>query len=302
MNILVTGGSGYLGSHLVRTIIKNGDIPIVVDKEYPIFDVPFVQGDICDINVLKVCFEEYQIDCVVHLASLISVGEGETNPHSYYYNNIVSTLNVLQCMKEYNVKNIVFASSAAVYGESEGQITEESPKEPISVYGRSKLMCEKMIEDFCNTHNFKFAILRFFNLCGRSLAVPFKRKTSMHLLDIAEDVSRGEKMWLEIFGSDYPTKDGSCLRDYVHVMDVVNAILLSINLKTSSHINIGSVHASVFDVVKKFEVPFRVVDRRKGDPHTLLNVSNKAKEVLNWEPEYTTIEEIIGSIKSANFD
>lgn len=302
MNILVTGGSGYLGSHLVRTIIKNGDIPIVVDKEYPIFDVPFVQGDICDINVLKICFEEYQIDCVVHLASLISVGEGETNPHSYYYNNIVSTLNVLQCMKEYNVKNIVFASSAAVYGESEGQITEESPKEPISVYGRSKLMCEKMIEDFCNTHDLKFAILRFFNLCGRSLAVPFKRKTSMHLLDIAEDVSRGEKMWLEIFGSDYPTKDGSCLRDYVHVMDVVNAILLSINLKTSSHINIGSVHASVFDVVKKFEVPFRVVERRKGDPHTLLNVSNKAKEVLNWEPEYTTIEEIIGSIKSANFD
>lgn len=302
MNILVTGGSGYLGSHLVRTIIKNGDIPIVVDKEYPIFDVPFVQGDITDIDVLKVCFEEYQIDCVVHLASLISVGEGETNPHSYYYNNIVSTLNVLKCMKEYNVKNIVFASSAAVYGESEGLITEESPKEPISVYGRSKLMCEKMIEDFCNTHDLKFAILRFFNLCGRSLAVPFKRKTSMHLIDIADDVSRGEKMWIEIFGSDYPTKDGSCLRDYVHVMDVVNAILLSINLKASTHINIGSVHASVFDVVKKFDVLFRVVERRKGDPHTLLNVSNKAKEVLNWEPEYTTIEEIIGSIKSANFD
>lgn len=302
MNILVTGGSGYLGSHLVRTIIKNGDIPIVVDKEYPIFDVPFVQGDITDIDVLKVCFEEYQIDCVVHLASLISVGEGETNPHSYYYNNIVSTLNVLKCMKEYNVKNIVFASSAAVYGESEGQITEESPKEPISVYGRSKLMCEKMIEDFCNTHDFKFAILRFFNLCGRSLAVPFKRKTSMHLLDIAEDVSRGEKMWIEIFGGDYPTKDGSCLRDYVHVMNVVNAILLSINLKASTHLNIGSVHASVFDVVKKFDVPFRVVERRKGDPHTLLNVSNKAKEMLNWEPTYTTIEQIIESLKNVNFD
>lgn len=302
MNILVTGGSGYLGSHLVRTIIKNGDIPIVVDKEYPIFDVPFVQGDITDIDVLKVCFEEYKIDCVVHLASLISVGEGETNPHSYYYNNIVSTLNVLKCMEEYDVKNIVFASSAAVYGESEGLITEESPKEPISVYGRSKLMCEKMIEDFCNTHDFKFVILRFFNLSGRSLAVPFKRKTSMHLLDIAEDVSKGEKAWLEIFGNDYPTKDGSCLRDYVHVMDVVNAILLSINLKTSTHINIGSVHASVFDVVKKFDVLFSIVERRKGDPHTLLNVSNKAKEVLNWEPEYTTIEEIIGSIKSANFD
>jgi UDP-glucose 4-epimerase len=302
MRILVTGGSGYLGSHLVRTIIKNGDIPIVVDTEYPIFDVPFVQGDICDKNVLNICFEEYHIDCVVHLASFISVGEGETDPHSYYYNNVVSTLNVLKCMEEYNVKNIVFASSAAVYGESEGYITEESPKEPISVYGRSKLMCEKIIEDFCNTHNFKFAILRFFNLSGRSLAVPFKRKTSMHLLDIAEDVAQGKKEVLNVFGGDYPTKDGSCLRDYVHVMDVVNAILLSINLKTSTHINIGSVHASVFDVLKNFNIPFKIVERRKGDPHTLLNVSNKAKEVLNWEPEYTTIEEIIGSIKSANFD
>ena len=302
MNILVTGGSGYLGSHLVRTIIKNGDIPIVVDKEYPIFDVPFVQGDICDINVLKICFEEYQIDCVVHLASLISVGEGESNPHSYYYNNIVSTLNVLKCMKEYNVKNIVFASSAAVYGESEGQITEESPKEPISVYGRSKLMCENIIEDFCNTHNFKFAILRFFNLCGRCSGIPFKRKSSMHLIDIADDVAKGKKEILNIFGGDYPTKDGSCLRDYVHVMDVVNAILSSLKLKTSTHLNIGSVHASVFDVLKNFDIPFRIVERRKGDPHTLLNVSNKAKEVLNWEPTYTTIEQIIESLKDVDFD
>lgn len=127
-------------------------------------------------------------------------------------------------------------------------------------------MCEKMIEYFCNTHDLKFAILRFFNLCGRSLAVPFKRKSRMHLIDIADDVAKGKKEILNIFGGDYPTKDGSCLRDYVHVIDVANAILSSLNLKASTHLNIGSVHVSVFDVLKNFDIPFRIVER---ETHTL---------------------------------
>lgn len=296
MNILVTGGSGYLGSHLIYKIIKNGDTPIVVDFDKPLFDVPFIQGDISNISVARKCFEDYKIDCVVHLASLISVGDGEFNPLSYYNNNLKSTLNVLECMKDFGVKKIVFASSAAVYGESDSKITEDSPKNPVCVYGRSKLMCEKIIEDFYSAYGIEYTILRFFNLSGFDKNVPFKIRQIMHVMDVANEVRLNHREYLNVFGNDYPTHDGTCLRDYVHVMDVAEAVILSTKSSYIGHLNIGSAHASVLEVLKHFDVPFKIASRRKGDAGILVNVSTKAKEILKWEPKYTSVKQIVDSI------
>lgn len=297
MNILVTGGSGYLGSHLIYKILKNEDVPVVIDFEKPLFDVPFIQGDLSDISITRKCFEDYKIDCVVHLASLISVGDGEDDPLSYYNNNLKSTLNILECMKDFNVKKIVFASSAAIYGESDNKITEDSPKNPVCVYGRSKLMCEKIIEDFYSAYGIEYTILRLFNLSGLDKNVPFEIRQIMHLIDVANEVRLNHKEYLNVFGSDYPTPDGTCLRDYVHVMDVAEAVILSTTSSYIGHLNIGSAHASILEVLKHFDIPFKITDRRKGDAAMLINVSSKAKNILGWNPKYADIKQIVDSMK-----
>lgn len=297
MNILVTGGSGYLGSHLIYKILKNEDVPVVIDFEKPLFDVPFIQGDLSDISITRKCFEDYKIDCVVHLASLISVGDGEDDPLSYYNNNLKSTLNILECMKDFNVKKIIFASSAAVYGESDDKITEDSPKNPVCVYGRSKLMCEKIIEDFYSAYGIEYTILRLFNLSGLDKNVPFEIRQIMHLIDVANEIKIGHKEYLNVFGDNYPTPDGTCLRDYVHVMDVAEAVILSTKTSYMGHLNIGSAHASVLEVLKHFDVLFKITDRRKGDAAMLINVSSKAKNILGWNPKYTDIKQIVDSMK-----
>lgn len=307
MNILVVGGAGYIGSHTTQFLQMNGHNPIVYDnleKGYieavKILNVPFYEGDLADKYKLKEVFAKEKIEAVMHFAAFIEVGESVHHPSKYYHNNVAKVLNLLDVMVESNIKYFVFSSTAATFGEPQAErISEEHPQNPINPYGRSKLMVERILADYDAAYGLKSVILRYFNAAGCDIEgrIGGSYQPVSLLVPRVLMAASGRLPEITIFGEDYPTPDGTCIRDFIHVNDLANAHLLGLHhtMKTneSGNYNLGSGAGfsvrEIIDSAKKItqkEIPVSVAARRPGDPSILVADSTRAKNILGWQPEY----------------
>lgn len=311
MKVLVTGGAGYIGSHAVKELIEAHHEVVVLDnlshghRQAIDTRASFVRGDTSDSDLLADTFRRYGIEAVMHFAADIEVGESVTNPYKYYQNNFSNALNLLHCMVDSGVKRLVFSSTAAVYGNPEKTPIEENQlRNPINPYGRSKMMTEMAIEDFSRAHGLGFTILRYFNVVGAhpEAMIGEDHRPESHLVPrILKAAQTGTEV--KIFGTNYTTRDGTCIRDYVHVVDLVRAHILALDaLKEGSGeiYNIGSQNGfTVREVIRACEkvtgLKLNVVevDRRPGDPDILVASSHKIKTSLKWEPLYPSMETIV---------
>lgn len=313
MAILVLGGAGYIGSHAVDQLIEQGKQVVVVDNLltghrqaiHPA--ATFYEGDIRDKAFLQSVFEKETIDGVIHFAASSLVGESVEKPLKYFNNNVYGIQVLLEVMKEHQVKHIVFSSTAATYGEPDhSPITEETPTNPKNPYGESKLIMEKMMRWCDEAYGMKYVALRYFNVAGAKsdASIGEDHDPETHLVPIILQAALGQRKEVAIFGEDYDTPDGTCVRDYVHVEDLIAAHLLALEYlqkgNESNVFNLGSNHGySVKEMVEaarnvtKKEIPARVAPRRAGDPSTLVASSEKARKVLGWKPVYTDVEAII---------
>ena len=312
-NILVTGGAGYIGSHAVVELLDSGYNVIVLDNlengyiELVDKRAKFYQGDIRDINSFENIFKENEIDAVMNFAGYIKVGESVFKPNKYYLNNTYGVMNVVEVMKKYNVKNIIFSSTAAVYGEvkCDGLVYEDYPTAPINPYGASKLMAERVIIDAAKAYGINYSIFRYFNVGGAHEKYHIGQKGDgvTALIPIILQAAKGEREKLSIYGDDYPTKDGTGIRDYIHVVDLVRAhiaALPALDKNISGIYNLGNGNGfSVLEMlnaakkVTNVDIKSEVVEKREGDPASVVAASEKARDVLGWKPEYTDVEKII---------
>ncbi len=312
MKILVTGGAGYIGSHAIKELIQDGYDVVVFDnfstgRKELLVGGEVVRGDLMEKESIEKAFASKDITAVLHFASLIQVGESYENPRKYYIHNILSSLNLLDVMLEKEVKNFIFSSSAAVYGIPQHiPIPESHPLNPINPYGQTKLFIEKILEDYQRAYGLKFISLRYFNAAG---ADPDGRLGEMHnpethLIPNILLFLLGKKRHFDLFGTDFPTQDGSAVRDYIHVTDLAKAHVLALkNILASSRsefINLGTNKGySVLEVIRKAEeitgkkVRYRKMPRRKGDAPELLASKEKAERVLDWKESYSSLETII---------
>jgi len=313
MSILVLGGAGYIGSHAVYQLIDANEEVVVVDnrqtghKEAVHPKAKFYQGDIRDRAFLQSVFEKENINSVIHFAANSLVGESMVDPLKYYDNNVFGTQIVLETMKNNNVKYIVFSSTAATYGEpKQVPITEDMPTVPTNTYGETKLAMEKMMKWSEIAHDIKFVSLRYFNVAGARATgeIGEDHDPETHLIPVILQAALGKRDAITIFGEDYDTPDGTCIRDYIHVEDLINAHILALkylqNGGDSNYFNLGSNSGfSVKEMVEaakevtQRDIPVSIGERRAGDPSILIASSGKAKEVLGWEPKRTSINEII---------
>lgn len=310
--ILVAGGAGYIGSHTVKYLLKNNYNVVVVDNlvyghKEAVLTPNFEQIDLCDKEALDKVFKKYKIDAVVHFAAFTYVGESVTNPQKYYWNNVVNTLALLDAMVENNVKNIVFSSTCATYGDPQyTPLDEKHPQSPINPYGKTKLMMEQIMADYETAYGLKYVALRYFNAAGGDAQGELgeSHDPESHLIPLVLKAIKGEIPQISVFGTDYDTEDGTCIRDYIHVEDLADAHMLAVEKlfsdKKSHCINIGTgIGTSVKEIIKAAEdvtgekVPLVYGERRAGDPAKLYASNQKAKEVLSWNPKYTDIREII---------
>ena len=315
MNVLVTGGAGYIGSHVVQELKNSGFTPVVYDnfstghEEAVPEDVQLVEGDIHDLNFLKHIMGECEIDAVIHFAASSLVAESMTNPGKYYYNNVAGSLGILDAMRGAGVDKIVFSSTAAVYGEPEKvPITENAKQAPTNVYGRTKLVIEGMLKDYAAAYEMGYVSLRYFNAAG---AAPLgnigeDHDPESHLIPLVLKAALGIRSDIKIFGTDYPTKDGTCVRDYIHVCDLATAHVLALqHLQeggASKIYNLGTEQGftvrEIIEAAKKITgKAFTVVEegRRAGDPAKLIASSEKIQKELKWQPKMSGIEEIVAS-------
>ena len=315
MKVLVLGGAGYIGSHTVKALCEENIDVVVADNlvtghiEAVDSRAKFYKGDIRDINFLDDLFSKEKIDAVIHFAAYSLVGESVTDPLKYYDNNLCGTKVLLESMVKNNVDKIVFSSTAATYGEPENiPILESDRTEPTNPYGETKLSMEKMFKWTANAHGLRFVSLRYFNACGadESGKIGEAHNPETHLIPIILQVPNGQREFVSIFGNDYPTKDGTCIRVYIHVTDLAQAHILAVkylmNGGNSDIFNLGNgVGFSVREVIETARkvtghpIPVKDVERRAGDPAQLIASSEKAKKVLGWKPEHDSLEEIIAS-------
>lgn len=313
MSILVLGGAGYIGSHAVHQLIDQNEKVVVIDnlrtghKEAIHPKAVFYDGDIRDIDFMRNVFAGENIEAVIHFAALSLVGESMEKPLEYFDNNVYGTQVLLQVMTEFNVDNIIFSSTAATYGEPDVvPITEDMETAPTNAYGETKLTMEKMMKWCEMAHGIKYVSLRYFNVAGarETGEIGEDHRPETHLVPIILDVALGKRDHITIFGDDYDTQDGTCIRDYVHIEDLINAHLLALKyLKkggTSDVFNLGSNQGfSVQEMIDaaraatEKEIPAQIGERRAGDPSTLVASSDKAIKILGWKPARTSIEEII---------
>lgn len=311
-NILVIGGAGYIGSHVVKMLKTQGYSPVVYDNLSTGFKkaidkkIPFIKGDLADKTLLKKVFKKYKIEAVMHFAAFIEVGESVKNPAKYYQNNFVKVLNLLDSMVENKIKYFVFSSTAATFGNPITKtISETHPQNPINPYGQTKLLVEKVLKDYEIAYGLKSTILRYFNAAGadESAKIGEAHKNETHLIPLVLQTALGKRKEIKIFGTNYPTPDGTCIRDYVHVNDLARAHILALKymFKTdkSEDFNLGSSKgASVLEIIKKVQKitgkTFKVKrdKRRPGDPAILIASSKKAKKFLNWKITYS-VDKII---------
>ncbi|MEA4972094.1 MAG: UDP-glucose 4-epimerase GalE [Candidatus Metalachnospira sp.] len=315
MAILVLGGAGYIGSHTVKALCDENEDVVVADNlvtghaEAVDKRARFYKGDLRDINFLNSLFNKEKIDAVIHFAAYSLVGESVTDPLKYYDNNLCGTKVLLESMVKNGVYKIVFSSTAATYGEPERvPIMESDRTEPTNPYGETKLSMEKMFKWTGNAHGLRFVSLRYFNACGadESGAIGEDHNPESHLIPIILQVPNGKREFVSIFGTDYPTPDGTCIRDYIHVTDLAQAHILAVKYLIaggeSDIFNLGNgVGFSVREVIETARkvtghpIPEKETPRRAGDPAQLIASSDKAKKILGWKPEHDSIEEIIAS-------
>ncbi|RFU70967.1 UDP-glucose 4-epimerase GalE [Peribacillus saganii] len=313
MSILVLGGAGYIGSHAVYQLINQNFEVAVVDnlqtghKKAIHPKAAFYQGDIRDKAFLQKVFASEQIEGVIHFAANSLVGESMAKPIEYFDNNVYGTQVLLDVMVENGVKNIVFSSTAATYGEPEAMpITEEVPTAPTNAYGETKLTMEKMMKWCASAYDLKYVSLRYFNVAGAKQTgeIGEDHNPETHLIPVVLQVALGQRDYISIFGNDYDTEDGTCIRDYVHVEDLIEAHILALrylqNGGDSSIFNLGSSQGfSVKEIVEaartvtKHPIPAKIAHRRQGDPSRLIASSEKAKQMLGWNPSRTSIHQII---------
>lgn len=315
MTVLVLGGAGYIGSHAVDQLIEKGYDVAVVDNlltghrqaVHP--DARFYEGDVRDKTFLTSVFKKESIEGVIHFAASSLVAESVANPLKYFNNNVYGMEILLEVMQEFNVKHIVFSSTAATYGEpKEMPIKETTPTNPKNPYGESKLMMEKMMKWCDGAYDMKFVALRYFNVAGAKAdaSIGEDHTPETHLVPIILQVALGQREILQIFGDDYDTPDGTNIRDYVHVEDLIAAHILALEyLKAgneSNTFNLGSNNGysvkEMLEAARKVtgkEIPAKISPRRAGDPSALVASSEKAKEILGWQPKYTSVEDIIAT-------
>lgn len=313
MSVLVCGGAGYIGSHCVYELIKRGENVVVVDnlqtghKQAIHPNAKFYQGDIRNLEFLDKVFKENKIDAVIHFAANSLVGESMQIPLKYYNNNVYGTQVLLEAMVENNVKKIVFSSTAAVYGEPECvPILENDRTKPTNTYGETKLTMEKMMKWADAAHGVKYIALRYFNVAGahQNGLIGEDHNPETHLIPLILQVPLGKREKIMIFGDDYRTKDGTCVRDYIHVIDLIDAHILAMNKLREGYdsdvFNLGNGSGfsvkEMIEAAKKvtgYEIPVEITARRAGDPAVLIASSKKARKILGWEPKFTNVEEII---------
>lgn len=310
MKVLIAGGAGYIGSHCAKMMAQSGFEVVVVDNlstghKQAVAGKLFV-GDIRDEAFLNHVFQQEKVDLVVHFCAKSLVGESVQKPLEYFDNNVYGTMVLLKAMNQANVNKIVFSSSAAVYGEHDIMpITEEYPTSPTNPYGETKLAMEKMMKWAEKAYGMKYVSLRYFNVAGayETGEIGEDHHPETHLIPLVLEVALGKREKISVFGNDYPTPDGTCIRDYIHVSDLIDAHILAANSlligKDSQIYNLGSQEGySVLEIIQaaievtKIDLPFQIVPRRPGDPAKLVASSAKIKKELGWEPKHS-IQDII---------
>lgn len=310
--ILIVGGAGYIGSHVNKELHKRGYETVVYDnliyghREHVKWGV-FEYGDLSNTARLEEVFHKYKIEAVFHFAAFAYVGESVSNPSKYYYNNVANTINLLNIMVRHDVKYFVFSSTCATYGEPDTvPITEDMPQRPINPYGKSKLMVERILEDYENAYGLHSCCLRYFNAAGDDIDMEIGEFHSpeTHIIPLVLDAAIGYRESVKVFGNDYDTLDGSCIRDYIHVQDLADAHIRALTYmqknNMSNRFNLGTNKGtSVIEIIdvaqrvtgKKIKVEY--AERRAGDPAKLIGGCEKVKKILGWNPKYSDIEIIM---------
>lgn len=314
MNVLVTGGAGYIGSHVVRQLLKQGHAVTIFDNlsrghiESVHSEAKFENINLLDFKTLDEKLALYKIEAVIHFAAFAYVGESVENPGMYYENNVIGGINLLNALKKHDIKKIVFSSTCSLYGNPlKVPISEAETTKPINPYAETKLMIENMLKDFDKSHGFKFVALRYFNAAGADFdgVIGESHEPEPHLIPIILDTALGKRKKLMIYGDDYPTPDGTCIRDYIHVYDLADAHIKALeylmNGGQSEIINLGTGDgASVKEVIEAAKeitgkpITAEIAPRRAGDPASLVADNKKAKTVLGWSPKYN-MKDIISS-------
>lgn len=310
--ILVCGGAGYIGSHINKLLNHQGYQTVVFDNlinghKEAVKWGELVVGDLSNIEDLELLFCKYDFDAVFHFAAYAYVGESVDNPEKYYCNNVANTLNLLGVMKKHGVNKIIFSSSCATYGVPERvPITEKMEQKPINPYGATKLMVERILQDYHHAYGLEFVVLRYFNAAGADPDgdIGESHNPETHIIPLVLTAADDEKKSVKVFGCDYDTKDGSCVRDYIHVTDLASAHILALkHLEKggeSDFFNLGNeIGVSVLEIIETAKrvtgrkISVIMTDRRAGDPATLVGSSEKAKEILGWKPKYADIDTIV---------
>ena len=312
MKFLVVGGAGYIGSHMVKHLLRADHDVVVADNfstghRSALMGAKLVEMDIADGQALDALFAQHRFDAVFHFASFIQVGESVTEPAKYYQNNLAATLTLLQAMVRAQIKHFIFSSTAAVYGDPEYiPIDEQHPKAAINPYGRSKWMVEQMLEDFDRAYGLKSVCLRYFNAAGADPEGQLgeRHEPETHLLPLILQAASGRRASVTVFGRDYDTPDGTCIRDYVHVADLVAAHALAVDYLlaggTSTAFNLGNGQGfsvqQVIDTARGVtgrEISVSEAPRRAGDPPRLVADPRRAADLLGWQPQFSSLEQIV---------
>lgn len=315
MTVLVTGGAGFIGSHMVLALLDSGEKVVVLDNLSTGFRwaVPpaaaFVEGDVGDETLLGKIIRDYDVEAIIHFAGSIVVPESVSDPLGYYLNNTVKSRSLIAAAVETGVKNFIFSSTAAVYGNPDSiPVYEDAKIAPMSPYGTSKYMTECMLKDTANAHDLNYVALRYFNVAGADPKGRTGQSTprATHLIKVTCETALGQRPYMEVYGTDYGTPDGTCIRDYIHVTDLINAHSAALaHLRkggASQVLNCGYGRGfSVLEVIeavkkaigKDFEV--RYADRRPGDPESIVAGSEKIREILGWKPENDNLDQIVSN-------
>jgi len=313
MGVLVTGGAGYIGSHMVHELRDAGQRLVVIDNlstghrwAVP-GDVPLVIGDVANQKLVGEVIKEYAVDAIIHFAGSIVVPESMANPLGYYHNNTVKSRDLIACALYSGVKHFIFSSTAAVYGmPKKSPVAEDAPLAPISPYGSSKMMTEIMLHDTAAAHDFAYVALRYFNVAGADPKGRCGQSTpnATHLIKVAAQTALGQRPYMEVFGTDYNTPDGTCVRDYIHVSDLVRAHSAALHhLRSGGGSQIlncgygsGFSVLDVIDAVKRasgVDFDVRKAERRAGDPASLVAKADKLPKVLDWKPRHDDLDAIV---------
>lgn len=303
--ILIVGGAGYIGSHMNKMLNQRGLETLVLDNlvyghREAVKWGQFVEGDLADVELLGRIFTEYPIDAVMHFSAYAYVGESVLKPAKYYNNNVANTLHLLDAMMRHNVKYFIFSSTCATYGEPKRMpIIEDMPQNPINPYGRSKLMVEKILEDYHRAYGLNYCALRYFNAAGADpdCEIGEQHDPETHLIPLVLDAAIGKRESISVFGTDYPTVDGTCVRDYIHINDLADAHIRALDYIQKNHcseqFNLGN--GCGYSVKKIIEMARKVTgreikvvyaDRRAGDPPELIGSAEKALRILGWTPKF----------------